>query len=110
MTETALLTAVATYRVRADRLEDFFEVLRRHHPALLELGLATDEPPIVYRGKEQDGGPIVFEIFTWANERAPQIAHETPQVLQLWEPMGDMCEERGGRPRFEFPHVERVEL
>jgi hypothetical protein len=30
--------------------------------------------------------------------------------MQIWEAMGSMVEERDGRPKFEFPHVARVDL
>ena len=53
---------------------------------------------------------MVFEIFNWKNADAPRIAHETPEVGQVWEAMGTMCEERNGRPKFDFPHVERLDL
>ena len=103
-------TVIAVYRVRSDKQAAFLELLRRHHPVLARLGLATDDEPIVYSGAEQDGGPIVFEIFTWKNAEAPRIAHETPDVAQIWEAMGTMTEEREGRPKFFFPHVEKLEL
>ena len=103
-------TVIAVYRVRPDKQEPFLELLRRHHPVLVRLGLATDDEPIVYSGSEQDGGPIVFEIFKWKNADAPRIAHETPDVAQIWEAMGSMTEERDGRPKFFFPHVEKLAL
>ena len=102
-------TVIATYRVQKAREKEFLELLGRHHPALLELGLVTPDPPVVYRAEEEDGAPTYFEIFTWASGDAPNIAHETPEVMAIWEPMGALVEERGGRPSLEFPHVERVE-
>ena len=103
-------TVIATYRVQKDRLDDFMELIRRHHPTLVRLGLATDDEPIVYLGEEQGGGPIVFEIFTWVDGKAPRTAHELPEVAQVWEAMGTMVEERDGKPKFEFPHVEKLDL
>ncbi len=103
-------TVIAIYRVRADQEAAFFAILAKHHPALHGVGLVTDEPPVVYRGEEKDGQPIVFEIFTWKDGDAANTAHQLPEVMAIWEPMGEMCEERGGKPKFEFPHVERVTL
>ena len=105
-----LLTVVATYRVIEGRKPDFLALLGQHHPTLLRLGLVTGEPPIVYSGEEQGGGAILFELFTWVDAKGPETAHETPDVMRIWEAMGSMCEERGGKPKFEFPHVERIEL
>ena len=70
----------------------------------------TDAQPTVYVGAEHDGGPIVFEIFTWVDGRAAHTAHETPDVMRVWEAIGELCEERDGRPKFLFPHVQPVEL
>ena len=32
------------------------------------------------------------------------------EVMQVWEAMGALVEERDGKPMFEFPHVARVEI
>ena len=99
-------TVIATYRVRPDREAAFRRLLASHHPTLLSLGLVTPEPPVVYRGE----GPTFYEVFTWKDADAPGIAHETPAVARVWEAMGTMVEERGGKPKWEFPHVERLDL
>lgn len=105
----SLTTVVATYRVQSDLLDDFMALLDEHHPALADAGLvAEDSSPIVYRGAERGGGPIVFEIFTWASPEASAEAHRTPSIAKIWESMGEMCEARDGKPMFDFPHVERV--
>ena len=98
---------ICTYRVQADRLDDFLEVLKEHWPTLRTLGLATETPARVYQGQDAEG-PVITEIFTWVDGKAPETAHETPEVMKIWEPLGSMCESRGGRPSMEFPHV--VEL
>ena len=111
MPESTPQTVIAIYRVRADKEDEFLALMRKHHPTLHRLGLVTDEQPIVYRGAEKSGGaPIVFEIFTWKSEQASDTAHELAEVMQIWEAMGTMVEERDGRPKFEFPHVRRLDL
>lgn len=102
-------TVIATYRVRPDQEQRFLELLNRHHPALYGAGLVTADPPVVYKNVE-GGKPTYFEIFDWVDGDAPGIAHETPEVMAIWEPMGACVEERDGRPKFEFPHVERIAL
>ena len=100
---------ICTYRVRSDRLEDFIEVLKTHWPTLRKMGLATATPARVYQGQD-DEGPVINEIFTWANGKAPELAHNSPEVMKIWEPLGAMCEARGGRPSMEFPHVVELAL
>jgi len=103
-------TVIAIYRVQADKEAEFMKLLEKHHPALLGVGLATATPPTVYRNVDPKGRPTYFEIFDWVNEAAPQRAHELPEVMAIWEPMGALVEERDGQPKFEFPHVDQVEL
>ena len=102
-------TVIAIYRVQPDREAQVLEPLNRHHPTLHGAGLVTDEPPTVYKNVEK-GRPTYFEIFDWIDADAPRHAHETPEVMAIWEPMGACVEDRDGRPKFEFPHVERVAL
>lgn len=109
MTSSRPETVIAIYRVRADREKEFMALMRRHYPTLSRLGLVTGDRPVVYRGMEK-GAPILFEIFTWKDGKAPDTAHELPEVMRIWEAMGSMVEERDGRPKFEFPHVDRVDL
>jgi len=103
-------TVIAIYRVRRERRQDFLALLARHPPRLRELGLVTDEPPVVYVGEEEEGGPVVFEIFTWKDAEASGKAHHMPEVGEIWGPLGEMTEARAGRPQFEFPHVARHRL
>ena len=37
-------------------------------------------------------------------------AHEIPDVMAVWEPMGKLCEARDGRPAMEFPIVKPIEI
>jgi hypothetical protein len=107
---TDLTTVVATYRVRAEREKEFRAPLTRHHPTLVRLGLATAQPPTIYRGVEHGGGPIWFEIFAWVDAAAPGKAHENADVMAIWGPMGEMLEDRPTGPKMGFPHVEAVSL
>ena len=103
-------TVIAIYRVQADKEEEFNGLLRKHYPALKAVGLVTDDEPVIYRGEERGGGPIVFEIFHWKNAEAPGIAHQLPEVMAVWEPMGALVEERDGKPKMQFPHVTLQEV
>lgn len=103
-------TVICTYRVRSGQEEAFRALLERHWPTLRELGLATAEPPQVFLGRDSEGRPTITEIFSWVDAQAPKTAHESPEVMSVWEPMGALCEARDGRPSMEFPHVERMAL
>src|SRR5215470_12175788 len=104
------LTVLCTYRVQKRQEKSFLRLLRGHWGTLHRLGLTSDTPSIVYRGEEDGGAPFYVEIFSWKSARAVRSAHEYPEVMAVWEPMEKLCEERGGRPATEFPHVVPVKL
>jgi hypothetical protein len=105
---TEPITSFAHYRVREDSVDDFLALVGKHGPVLRRLGLITDEPTRVYLGKEKSGGPLVIEVFEWVDEEASGRAHTHPEVSEVWEAMGPMCEDRDGRPPFEFPNLRLV--
>jgi len=100
-------TVIGTFRVRADAEAEFTALLERHWRTLHELGFVTDEPSVIYRS--DDSGRTYIEIFTWV-EGGYELAHEHPAVLAIWGPMDALLEDRDGRPKWEFPHYQRVSL
>ena len=109
-------TVICTHRVKPGAREAFLELLHRHWPTLRDAGLATDTPPMIFEsaqsGKPQhdETGVTFVEIFSWARADAPGIAHSTPAVMAVWEPMGGLTESRDGRPPMEFPHFRPLEI
>jgi hypothetical protein len=105
-----MVTSLCIYRVKLGSEGAFRRMLTKHWPTLRRVGLATDEPPIIYQGTEKAGAPLFIELLTWKDEDGPNVAHEIPDVMAVWEPMGTLCEARDGRPPMEFPHVERIQI
>ncbi len=81
------------YRIKPGQAEAFEEILTRHWGTLHGLGLTTDEPARLWRGDDKAGNVAYFESFSWKTGDSSQTAHETPGVMQLWEPMGALCED-----------------
>lgn len=111
MSEAKPLTNICTYTVKPGKEEEMIELLKRHWPALRAAGLATDEPPVIYRsipsgkpGGAHDKRGTFVEIFSWTSAEGPQLAHQTPGVMAVWEPMGAICE------AMEFPSFERMRI
>ena len=104
------VTVLCTYRVQPGQEAAFEALLAKHHPTLLAEGLVTADRPQVFRGADGTGGPVYHELFAWLEEGSAELAHQSPAVLALWEPIGALCEAREGRPPCEFPHVEPVEI
>ena len=111
MSNTKPQLNICTYKVKPGKEAEMERLLSQHWPALRKVGLATDEPAVIYRGlpSSKPGGQhgaarTYVEIFSWNSERGPQTAHETPEVMAVWEPMGAICEE------MDFPTYERLNL
>lgn len=103
-------TVICLYRVKKGAERKFTRLLGRHWPLLRRLGLVTARKPKHFRGAERDGKPLFVEIFDWRDGAAAEQAHEHPEVMAVWEPMGTLCEARDGRPAMEFPHVQPLEV
>ena len=104
------VTSVAYYRVKPGRIDEFLEVIDRHQATMRELDLITAREAEVFVGEEgKTDGPLVVEIFDWADESASGRAHTHPRVSEVWEAMGPLCESRAGRPPFEFANLRRLE-
>lgn len=84
---------VCRYRVKAEKAEQFADLLARHWGTLHELGLTTDNPARLLRGEDKAGNVAFIEEFAWRTEDSAPTAHETPEVMLLWEPMGSLCED-----------------
>jgi hypothetical protein len=107
---SSAITSIAHYRVKAGCEDELLDILDQHHVTLRELEMITDREVEVYLGTERGvDGPLVIEIFDWADEDAASRAHTHPRISGLWESMGPLCEDRGGRPSFEFPNLRRLQ-
>ena len=91
-TGNPVLTHV-TYRPKKGKEEELFSLVKKHWPIPKEIGLATNEPANVYRATDKRSGQVYFiEIFSWRDEKASDIAHQTPEVMAVWETMGPVLE------------------
>lgn len=108
---TEAKTVLAHYRVKPGCEDRLLRVVAGHWPVLRELDLVTDRPGEVYLLAEKGtGAPLIVEVFEWVDAEAVHRAHTHPRVSEIWEAMDPLCEERDGRPAFEFPTGRRVEL
>ena len=106
-----LLISLAQYRVKEGAEAEFSELLVEHRRTLRSLELITDRPVEDFLGVERGiPGPYFVEIFEWAGQASIDAAHTHPQVSAHWEAMGALCEDRGGRPMFEFHGLKPLDL
>ena len=79
------------------------ELVERHWRTLQPTGLVTEEPARIWRARGKDGRVSFVELFSWAHEGASDIAHQTPEVMAMWEPMGEVLED------LQIAHLEPLE-
>lgn len=110
MVATPLLN-ICTYKVKPGKEAEMERLLALHWPALHGAGLVTDERARVFRGLpsgkpgDKHGAERTYvEIMVWKDRKSPELAHQTPAVMAVWEPMGAICE------HMDFPAFERLEL
>lgn len=96
---------LCVYRVSEAKAAAFETELKKHWPALHRAGLATDTPAKAWITKDRKGKSVFIERFAWKNESSPDVAHDTPSVMQVWEPMGALTE-----GDMEFFHMKELKL
>ena len=92
-----------TYRAKPGKEEELFALVKKHWPALQSTGLAVDGSMELYRATNKRTGAVSFvEFFSWRDENAAGLAHQTPEVMKVWEPMTPLLE------NLELNVIERV--
>ncbi len=100
---TKPVTMLCTYRPKKGKEKQLFALVNKHWPALHGAGLATDEPATIYRATDKRTGRVYFvEMFSWKDGQASVIAHQTPAVRAIWNPMERVLES------MELAAIERV--
>jgi len=101
-----------TYYPKKGKEKELLELVKKHWPLLHKVGLATDEPAQIYQAHDKRSGATYFiEIFAWRDEEASGLAHQTPEVMAVWEPMGGIMESFNGTGSpIAIAQIERIPL
>jgi hypothetical protein len=80
---------LVTYRPKEGKGEELFSYVQKHLPVLRGTGLlAEGAATALYRATDERAGTTYFvEMFSWRDDQAPDIAHQLPEVMAIWEPM-----------------------
>ena len=84
---------LCVYRVKDGKDAEFLRLLEKHWPTLRGVGLVTAEPAQVLRAADRAGRAVFVETFSWKDAESPNVAHQTPEVMSVWEPMGALADE-----------------
>ena len=87
-----VLTQVV-YRPKKGKEDELLALVKKHGPALESTGLITGPKPLAHRARNVRTGEVFFvERFEWRDEKASGIAHQTPEIMAVWEPMTPILE------------------
>src|SRR5271170_3283231 len=81
-----------TYRPKKGKEKALLSLVKKHWPALRKAGLATARKAVVYKVVADKGVPYFVEFFEWKNSHAPETAHQHPEVMAVWGPMGEVLQ------------------
>src|SRR5262245_50804737 len=105
MTPMPPIDMLCYYKVSKSDEAAFLALLERLWPMLHKVGLATDVPAKVSRCEDKKGNVVFVEEYQWADEGSAGLAHQSPEVMQTWEPMGALT-----KGNMEFWHVKPVAM
>lgn len=98
-------TVLATFRVKPEQLDAFLQLMPKYREALRKNNLVTAEPYLLLRG-EEDGKPLVVEVFSWRNHDIPE--HVPPEIQVYWNRINSMVEDRQNHRGIEFPEMHLI--
>lgn len=84
---------LVSYYPKKGKEREFLPLLEKHWPALDRLGLVTKTKPQLWRATDIRANRTYFvEQFQWKDGEASGVAHQSPEVMAIWEPMGPILE------------------
>jgi quinol monooxygenase YgiN len=93
MAASESVQTLVIYRPKPGAESALEALVRKHLPTLKTLGLLGPGQSVAYRAEDKRSHAICFvEIFDWKDKRASDVAHQTPEVMAIWEPMGPLLE------------------
>jgi len=82
------------YRPKKGKAAELAALVKKHEPALRSVGLVTSDPFRVWKAHDKRQNSDCFvELMTWRDEEASGLAHQTPEVIAVWETMGPVLED-----------------
>jgi hypothetical protein len=85
---------LVTYVAKTGAEDQLLALVKKHEVALRKVGLVTAEPFKVWKAHNIRNGEVsIVEYFEWKDGKSSDVAHQTPEVMAVWEPMGPVLED-----------------
>ena len=94
MAKSDPIPTLVIYTPKKGKEKDLQTLVEKHWPILNGLGLVTKDAARIWKATDKRTGGVYFvEMFSWKDGHAPDVAHQTPEVMAMWEPMGLVMED-----------------
>jgi hypothetical protein len=93
MPESKPVLTLVSYYPKAGKEQELLALIQKHWPTLNELELVSPMRAQIWRASDKRTQQSFFvELFEWKDETSSDIAHQTPEVMAVWETMGPILE------------------
>lgn len=93
MASSEPVTTLVIYRPKPGAEQALEALVRKHLPVLRGLGLLGPGQSIAFRAEDKRSHDVSFvELFQWKDGQASEVAHQTPEVMAVWETMGPLLD------------------
>jgi hypothetical protein len=96
-------TVLITFRPKPQAEQELADVIARHWQEARRLDLVLATPHLTLRGRDGAGRVVLTEVLTWRDARIPDAAPAA--ILEIWNRMNELVEERDGRAGLVFDAV-----
>jgi hypothetical protein len=88
MARSRPVDVLCIYRIKRGKEAAFRKLLRKHGPTLRAAGLSGARAPTIWKSRSRAGGTVFLELMQWKDATSSAAAHQRPEVMAVWEPMG----------------------
>jgi hypothetical protein len=82
------VTNLVAYYPKEGKEKEFLQLLAKHWPTLDRMGLVTKQKVQIWRAFDIRKQRTHFvEMFQWKDGQSSDLAHQSPEVMAIWEPM-----------------------
>lgn len=91
------VSMLVTYIPKEGAEQQLQALVEKHGATLRKLGLITAEPVRLWKASDKrrhgESSHYFVELFQWRDEEASSLAHQLPEVMAIWEPMGPILQD-----------------
>ena len=93
MAKSKPVTMLVSYFPKPGKEKQLLAIVEKHWPTLERVGLVSKTAAWIWQATDiRTKKSHIVELFQWKDDKASGIAHQTPEVMAVWETMGPIVE------------------